>query len=186
MFVNPKARPFATNKHRPVVVHWEKDTTTGLDRDTDTGAIPPKELGEPNTWYTAMYVVAIKSDKPRKAVDCRKINHACLKQTKGQENHDNTTRSADTTHAVERADVQDQEGEQGGAANLRNTSHTTKTHSNILKSKELGDDDETKNMTKTAPNITDPKNVNNKHPILPIGDRSQASIAKTRKPGEQN
>ena len=113
------------------------------------------------------------------AVYCQKMNQACLKQT-------NTTRSADTTRAVERADIQDQEGEQGGAANLQNTSHTTKTHSNILESKELGDDDETKNMTKTAPNITDPKNVNNKHPILPIGDRSQASIAKTRKPGEQN
>ena len=131
------------------------------------------------------------------------MNLACLKQDKGQENNNNTTRPADTTHAAERTnasktrerdairdapqlDVQDHGGEQGGAANLRNTNHATETHSDILKSKELGDGDETKKMTYTAPNTTDPNNVNNRQPILPTGDGSQATIAKTRYPGGRN
>ena len=79
---------------------------------------------------------------------------------------------------------EDYQGEmQGGATNLLNTSHATEMYSDTLKSKELGDGEETKKMTDTAPNTTDTNYVNNRHPILPTGDGSQATIAKTRTPG---
>ena len=83
LFVDPKARPFAIHKQRPIVVYWEKEARTGLDRDTNTGAITPKEVGEPTTWYAPMYVVAIKSGKPRRVADFQKMNQACVGQAKG-------------------------------------------------------------------------------------------------------
>ena len=50
---------------------------------------------------------------------------------------------------------EDYQGEmQGGATNLLNTSHATEMYSDTLKSKELGDGEETKKMTDTAPNTT--------------------------------
>ena len=41
------ARHFPINKHRPVEVHWKKETKKGLDRDTDMGVLRPKEAGKP-------------------------------------------------------------------------------------------------------------------------------------------
>ena len=81
LFVNPKARPFAIHKHRPLAVHWEKETRKGLDTDTDMGAIQPKEVGEPTLWCAPMHVVAMKSGKPRRVVNFQKLNQACLRQT---------------------------------------------------------------------------------------------------------
>ena len=49
------------------------------------------------------------------------------------------------------------------------------THSNTLNSKELGDGDEIKKMTNTAPNTTDLNNVNHRQPFLPTGGESQAA-----------
>ena len=73
LFVDPKARPFAIRKYRPVAVHWEKETKKGLDRNTDMGAIiRPKEVGKPTTWCAPMHVVAMKSGKPRRVVDFQK------------------------------------------------------------------------------------------------------------------
>ena len=68
--------------------------------------------------------------------------------------------------------VQDQRGVQGGATNLLNTSHATDMYSDILKSKELGDGNETKKITDTAPNTTDLKKVNHRQPFLPTGGES--------------
>ena len=31
LFVDPKARPFAIHKHRPVAVHWKQETKQGLN-----------------------------------------------------------------------------------------------------------------------------------------------------------
>ena len=75
LFVDPKARPFAIHKHRPMVVHWEKETRKGLDRDTDMGVIQPKEVGEPTIWCAPLHY-----GKPRRVVDLQKLNQACLRQ----------------------------------------------------------------------------------------------------------
>ena len=66
------------------------------------GAVRPKEVGKPTIWCAPMHVVATKSGEPRRVVDFQKLNQACLRQAKGQENDGNTKKPADITHAVER------------------------------------------------------------------------------------
>ena len=75
-----------------------------------------------------------------------------------------------SSHA--RSSTSGTEGEQRGATNLLNTSHATDMYSDILKSKELGDGNETKKITDTAPNTTDLNKVNHRQPFLPTGGES--------------
>ena len=81
LFVDPKARPFAIHKHRPVAIHWEEQTRQGLERDVDIGVIRPMLAGDPTLWCALMHVVAKKLGKPRRVVDFQKLNQACLRQT---------------------------------------------------------------------------------------------------------
>ena len=58
------------------------------------GAVRPKEVGKPTIWCARMHVVATKPGEPRRVVDFQKLNQACLRQAKGQENDDNTKKPA--------------------------------------------------------------------------------------------
>ena len=80
LFVNPKVKPFAIHKHRPVAIHSKKETRQVLDRDTDMGVIRPKLLGKPTVWCVPMHIIAKKSGKPRRVVDFYKLNQASLRQ----------------------------------------------------------------------------------------------------------
>ena len=71
LFVDPKARPFAIHKHRPVVIHWEEQTRQGLERDVNMGVIRPKLVGDPTLWCVPMHLVAKKSGKLRRYCNAR-------------------------------------------------------------------------------------------------------------------
>ena len=77
----PKARPFDIHKHRSGAIHWEKETRKDLNRDTDMDITQPKEVGKPTIWCAPMYVMAMRSEKPRRVVDFQTLYQAWLRQT---------------------------------------------------------------------------------------------------------
>ena len=81
LHINPKIKPVATHKPRPIPLHWMTNVKQQLDEDVRLGVIEAVPVGEPTIWCSPMVVCPKKDGSPRRTVDLQALNKATARQT---------------------------------------------------------------------------------------------------------
>ena len=81
LHVDPKAKPFAIHKSRPVPIHWREQVKAELERDVRLGVLERVPIGEPTDWCSPMVICPKTNGDPRRTVDLQALNHVSVRQT---------------------------------------------------------------------------------------------------------
>ena len=81
LHVDPKAKPVAIHKPRPVPIHWRDQVKAGLDRDVRIGVLELVPIGEPTEWCSPMVICPKANGEPRRTVDLSALNDVSVRQT---------------------------------------------------------------------------------------------------------
>ena len=81
LHVDPKAKPFAIHKARPVPIHWRDQVKAELERDVRIGVLERVPIGEPTDWCSPMVICPKTNGDPRRTVDLQALNNVSVRQT---------------------------------------------------------------------------------------------------------